>query len=82
MVLGGFAVPTPRILSWATMLALAGLAVFILAALSTEILTGTLLLYPDGTAKIWILAIEAALTLSIAAMLCLLFCGMPRRPLK
>ncbi len=82
LVLGGFALPTPRILSWATMLALAGLAAFILAALSTEILTGTLLLYPDGTAKIWILAIEAALTLSIAAMLCLLFCGMPRRPLK
>jgi hypothetical protein len=64
------------------MIALSGLAVFALAALGTEALTGKLLLYPNGTAKIWILVIEAALTLSIAATLCLLFCGMPRRPLK
>lgn len=82
LMLGGFAVPTPRLLSWGTMLALTGLAVFALAALSTEAFTGTLLLYPDGTAKSWILAIEAALMLSIAAMLCLLFYGMPRRPLR
>jgi multisubunit Na+/H+ antiporter MnhB subunit len=82
LMLGGFVVPTPRLMSWGTMLAFAGLAVFALAALGTEALTGTLLLYPDGTEKIWIIAIEAALTLSIAAMLCLLFCGMPRRPLK
>lgn len=82
LMLGGFATPTPRLLYWGTMLAFAGLAVFTLAALGTEALTGTLLLYPDGSEKIWIIAIEAALTLSIAAMLGLLFCGMPRRPLK
>jgi hypothetical protein len=56
--------------------------VFAIAALGAEFLTGTLLLYPHGTAKSWILAIEAALTLSIAAMLFLLFCGIPQRPLK
>jgi multisubunit Na+/H+ antiporter MnhB subunit len=82
LMLGGFAAPTPRLLSGLTTIALLGLVVFALAALGTEVLTGTLLLYPDGAAKIWILVIEAALTLSIAAMLCLLFCGMPRRPLK
>lgn len=82
LILGGFATPTPRLLSWGTMLALLGLAVFSIAALSTEVLTGTLLLYPEGAEKIWILTIESALTLSIAAMLCLLFCGLPRRPLK
>lgn len=82
LMLGGFATPTPRLLFWGTMLALAGLAVFALAALGTEAVTGTLLLYPDGDEKIWIIAIESALTLSIAATLCLLFCGMPRRPLK
>lgn len=80
LFLGGFVGPTPRLLSWVTMLALRGLAVFALAALGAEALTGTLLLYPDGAAKLWILVIEAALTLSIAATLCLLFCGMPRRP--
>jgi multisubunit Na+/H+ antiporter MnhB subunit len=82
LFLGGYAGPTPRILSWGTVLALRGLAVFALAALGAEAMTGTLLLYPEGAEKFWILAIEAALTLSIAAMLCLLFCGMPRRPLK
>lgn len=80
LFLGGFVWPTPRLLSWVTMIALRGLAVFALAALGAEALTGTLLLYPDGAAKLWILVIEAALTLSIAAALCLLFCGMSRRP--
>jgi multisubunit Na+/H+ antiporter MnhB subunit len=82
LMLGGFAVPTPRLLFWGLLLAVAGLVVFAIAALGAEFLTGTLLLYPDGTAKSWILAIEAALTLSIAAMLFLLFCGIPQRPLK
>jgi multisubunit Na+/H+ antiporter MnhB subunit len=82
LILGGFAEHTPRILRWLTMLALWGLAVFALAALGAEALTGTLLLYPEGAAKIWILLIEAALTLSIAATLCLLFYGIPRRPLN
>ena len=80
LILGRFADPIQSLLPWVTMLALRGLAVFALAALFAEILTGTLLLYPDGKAKLWILVIEAALTVSIAATLCLLFYGMPRRP--
>jgi len=80
--MGGLALPTPRVMAFGKALALAGLAIFALAALATEALTGTLLFYPDGDEKIWIIAIESALTLSIAAMLYLLFCGMPRRPAK
>ena len=80
LLLGGFAEHTPRLLNWVTMLALWGLAVFALAALGAEALTGTLLLYPEGAAKLWIILIEAALTLSIAATLCLLFYSIPRRP--
>ncbi|MEH6647228.1 hydrogenase subunit MbhD domain-containing protein [Sulfitobacter sp.] len=79
LILGGFAEHTPRLLHWVMMLALWGLAVFALAALGAEAFTGTLLLYPEGAAKLWILLIEAALTLSIAATLCLLFYGIPRR---
>jgi len=63
-------------------LAVLGLAVFVLAGLGAELATGTLLAYPDGADKAWILAIEAALTLSIAATLVLLFTGLPRRSRK
>lgn len=57
------------------MLALVGLGAFAFAALFAEFLTGALLGYPAGAAKIWIIAIESALTLSIAATLFLLFFG-------
>ncbi len=60
-------------------LATGGLVVFVLAALGSELLTGVLLAYPVGADKAWILAIEATLTLSIAATLVLLFTGLPRR---
>lgn len=56
-------------------LAVAGLAVFVVAALAAGILTGDMLGYPEGAAKAWIIAIESALTLSIAATLFLLFFG-------
>lgn len=59
--------------------ALSGLAVFGAAAVATAALTGHLLGYPDGQAKIWILGIEAVLTLAIAATLVLLFHGSVRR---
>ena len=58
---------------------LAGLGVFLLAALGSWTLTGGVLHYPQGAAKLWIIAIESALTLSIAAMLLLLFLGPSRR---
>ncbi len=54
---------------------LGGLALFLAAALGAAILTGGLLDYPAGSAKVWIIAIESALTLSIAAMLVSLFLG-------
>ncbi|PWR01104.1 sodium:proton antiporter [Meridianimarinicoccus roseus] len=59
---------------WA--LCAAGVAVFAAAALAAEVLTGTLLAYPDGADKIWILAIEGGLTVSIGATLLLLFTGL------
>ncbi|PRY22101.1 multisubunit sodium/proton antiporter MrpB subunit [Aliiruegeria haliotis] len=61
------------------LLAIAGLAIFALAALAAEVLTGALLGYPAGEAKTWIIAIESALTLSIAATLFLLFFGPAER---
>lgn len=57
---------------------LAGLAVFLVAALGAAALTGGLLQYPVDAAKLWIVAIESALTLSIAATLFLLFAGPSR----
>jgi len=60
-------------------IAAGGLVGFCLAALAAEILGGAFLAYPDGADKAWIVAIEAALTLSIAATLVLLFTGLPRR---
>ncbi|WP_242500670.1 hydrogen gas-evolving membrane-bound hydrogenase subunit E [Tropicimonas sp. IMCC6043] len=60
-------------------LAILGLGAFVVAALAAELLTGALLGYPAGAAKAWILAIESALTLSIAATLLLLFIGPAER---
>jgi multisubunit Na+/H+ antiporter MnhB subunit len=59
---------------WA--LAVMGVVVFVGAGLLAEALTGTLLEYPDGVDKAWILTIESALTLSIGATLLLLFSGL------
>jgi len=52
-----------------------GAAGFAIAGIATAVLTGTLLAYPDGADKTWIIAIEAVLTLSIAAILAGLFHG-------
>ena len=60
-------------------LAVGGLAAFALAGVAAELLTGALLGYPSGDAKAWIIAIESALTLSIAATLFLLFFGSAER---
>ena len=62
-------------------IALWDLAGKILGLSISQMLTGRFLGYPAGAEKIWIVGIEAALTLSIAATLCLLFTGLgPRRP--
>jgi multisubunit Na+/H+ antiporter MnhB subunit len=62
----------------------AGLFVFAGAALVTAVEHGAMLRWPHATAYYWILAVEAVLTLSIAAILAELFVDVPaarsRRP--
>ena len=79
LVLAGHAQTGTAVVQGALVLGLSGLAVFVLAALGSEVLTGHFLGYPAGAEKIWIIGIEAALTLSIAATLCLLFTGLGQR---
>ena len=56
-------------------LAIGGLLVFAGAGVVTLVLTGGLLQYPEGQDKIWIVAIETALTVSIGVVLAALFHG-------
>ena len=50
-----------------------GLLVFLLTAIAMPVLTGGLLQYPPASAGMWILLIETAATVSIAAILAALF---------
>ncbi|WP_037263042.1 hydrogen gas-evolving membrane-bound hydrogenase subunit E [Roseivivax halodurans] len=79
LVLAGLAPTGTLVVRGALIAGLSGLAVFLIAALGSEALTGSLLGYPNRAEKVWIVAIEAALTLSIAATLCLLFTGFEKR---
>ena len=79
LVLTGHARTGAKVVRGALIFGLSGLVIFVLAALGTEALTGRFLGYPTGAEKFWIIGIEAALTLSIAATLCLLFTGLGRR---
>ncbi|MDH3719775.1 MAG: Na(+)/H(+) antiporter subunit B [Planctomycetota bacterium] len=66
----------PRIPNWLERLLLSlGLFVFIGVGLSVMAFHGALLQYPPGQAKWLILVVEAACTLSIAAVLAALFAG-------
>jgi multisubunit Na+/H+ antiporter MnhB subunit len=62
--------PGARLLRWAASI---GLLVFLAVAVAMVWLTGGLLQYPVASAGIWILLIEAAATVSIAAILTALF---------
>jgi multisubunit Na+/H+ antiporter MnhB subunit len=62
--------PGARFVRWA---ASVGLLVFLLTAVAMPALTGGLLQYPPASAGIWILVIETAATVSIAAILTALF---------
>jgi len=62
--------PGARFVRWA---ASVGLLVFLLTAVAMPALTGGLLQYPQASAGIWILVIETAATVSIAAILTALF---------
>lgn len=71
----------PRLASRRLRLALvAGPALFLAVGVAGIAAGGAFLAYPDGLAKILILAIEGALTLSIAAILALLVMGPAARP--
>ena len=59
-------------------LLLAGPAVFLAVGFAGFALAGSFLGYPENSAKILILSIEAALTLSIAVTLALLVAGPPQ----
>ncbi|MEE4146501.1 MAG: Na(+)/H(+) antiporter subunit B [Halieaceae bacterium] len=78
--LAGLWHPPAVILRWAVSV---GLLVFLATALAMPFLTGGLLQYPPAAAGIWILLIETAATVSIAAILTSLFIarepGEPRR---
>jgi multisubunit Na+/H+ antiporter MnhB subunit len=62
--------PGARFVRWA---ASVGLLVFLLTAVAMPALTGGLLQYPPASAGMWILLIETAATVSIAAILTALF---------
>jgi multisubunit Na+/H+ antiporter MnhB subunit len=57
--------------------AAAGLFIFAAVALHTAVFDGAMLRYPPASAYYWILAIEVALTVSIAAILADLFVDVP-----
>ncbi|HSJ25238.1 MAG TPA: hydrogen gas-evolving membrane-bound hydrogenase subunit E [Longimicrobiales bacterium] len=58
----------------------AGLFVFAAAALATVFAEGALLRYPAAGGYVWVLAIEAVLTVSIAAILAEFFVDVPSAP--
>ena len=62
--------PGARFVRWAVSV---GLLVFLLTAIAMPVLTGGLLQYPPASAGMWILLIETAATVSIAAILAALF---------
>lgn len=70
----------PAVASFRLRLALAIGPIVFLAVACSGVVAGTFLAYPPDHAKLLILAIEAGLTLSLAAMLALLVMGPPRRP--
>jgi multisubunit Na+/H+ antiporter MnhB subunit len=65
---------------WLRLAVVAGPLVFLGVGVAGMLLTGAFLAYPVALAKPLILAIEAALTFSIAATLGLLVAGAPERP--
>jgi multisubunit Na+/H+ antiporter MnhB subunit len=60
----------------------AGPLVFILVGFAGAVMAGAFLGYPDGLAKLWIVAVEFALMPSLALTLGLLLAGAPQRALQ
>ncbi|KAA9005756.1 hydrogen gas-evolving membrane-bound hydrogenase subunit E [Histidinibacterium aquaticum] len=78
LVMSGHVPTAGRAVDIARVVGLSGLAIFVIAASAAQVLTGGFLQFPPDVAKAWIIAIEAGLTLSIAATLVLLFLGLSR----
>ena len=79
-IMAGIADTPPISRPWLRFALVAGAALFLAVGFAGFIVAGTFLAYPTGFAKPLILAIEAAMTLSIAATLGLLVAGPPERP--
>jgi multisubunit Na+/H+ antiporter MnhB subunit len=65
---------------WLRIVLIAGPALFIASGLFGAVMAGAVLAYPEGAAKLWIIAIELALLPSLATTLVLLMIGPPERP--
>ena len=78
--MAGLAAPPAVGRRWLRVTVVAGAAVFLLIGFAGIPLAGAFLAYPPALAKPLIVVIEAALTVSIAAALCLLLLGPANRP--
>jgi multisubunit Na+/H+ antiporter MnhB subunit len=75
LLMGRVYTPAPGHAAALRWLAIGGLVVFAGAGILSLALTGGILQYPDGWDKVWIVTIEAALTVSIGVVLAALFHG-------
>ena len=79
-IIAGVADPPPVSRLWLRLVLVAGPAVFLGVGLAGFLMASGFLSYPVNFAKLLILTIEAAMTLSVAATLGLLVAGPPERP--
>jgi multisubunit Na+/H+ antiporter MnhB subunit len=82
LMAAGLIRPYPRRALTARVLVAGGLIAFTLAALVTGALTGSMLRWTAGAGPVWILTLEAVLTVSIAAVLAELFVDVPAEPVE
>ena len=76
-IMAGLTEAPPISSRWLRGMLVAGTGVFLVIGFAGVPLAGAFLAYPEGYAKPLILAIEAALTISVAAVLGLLIAGQP-----
>lgn len=79
VMMAGLADAPPVRRTWLRLVLVAGLVVFIGVGFAGAGMAGAFLGYPDGLAKALIVAIEVALTPSLAVTLALLLAGAPQR---
>ncbi|MBN9560149.1 MAG: DUF4040 domain-containing protein [Alphaproteobacteria bacterium] len=81
-MMAGLQTPPEISQAWVRVILVAGAAFFLAVGIAGFWLAGAFLAYPTGFAKSLIVAIEVALTLSVAATLGLLVAGPPARPVR